>query len=90
MNSTVKYSYITSMLLTIIGALMKINHVPFSNVFLAIGLIALLIFIIYAIIEVNRSKKISDSEKFMWNVGFIFFGSITGLIYIFSARKRIV
>jgi len=90
MKNNLKYTYLTSMLVTIIGALMKINHIAFSDVFLGIGLIALLIFVIYAIIEVNRSKKISGSEKFMWNVGFVFFGSITGLIYIFSSRKRII
>ena len=90
MNNKVKYSYITSMLLTITGALMKINHIQFANVFLGIGLLALLIFIIFAVFEVNNSRKISGSEKLMWNVGFLFFGSITGLIYIVSARKRII
>jgi hypothetical protein len=26
----------------------------------------------------------------MWVIGFLFFGIITGLIYILSARKRII
>jgi len=83
-------SYLMAMVLTITGALMKISHMEFADFFLSIGLIALLVFIVYALIEVNRSKKINGSEKLMWNVGFLFFGSITGLIYLLSARKRIV
>jgi len=84
------YSYLVSFIFSVIGALMKIQHYPFSEVFLSLGIIALIIFIIAAIIEVSRSRKISDSEKFMWKVGFIVFGSIAGLVYLVSGRKRIV
>jgi hypothetical protein len=55
-----------------------------------LGILSLLVFVITAIMEVNRSRKISDSEKFMWSVGFVTFGGLIGLVYIFSARKRIV
>ena len=34
--------------------------------------------------------NISDSEKFMWKVGFITLGAIAGLVYVVSARKRIL
>ena len=89
-NNKVKYSYLAGFALSIIGALMKIEHVNFSEIFLSLGILSLLLFIIMAVMEVNRSRKISDSEKFMWGVGLVFFGGLTGLVYVFSARKRIV
>ena len=89
-NATVKYSYITSMIATLFGTYMKITHVEFADVVLSIGLIAMLIFMITAIIEVHKSMRISFSEKFMWGVGFVFFSTIAGFVYLTSARKRIV
>ena len=89
-NNIVKHSYLIAFVLTLIGAFMKIEHTPFSGILLALGILSLLVFVITAIMEVNRSRKISDSEKFMWSVGFVTFGGLIGLVYIFSARKRIV
>jgi preprotein translocase subunit SecG len=47
----------------------------------------MLFFIISAIYEVMNSSKIDGSEKFMWVIGFLFFGIITGLVYLLSAKK---
>jgi hypothetical protein len=90
MNNNTTFSYLIAFVLTTIGALMKIEHTSFSEVVLALGILSLLVFVIMAIKEVNRSSKISDSEKFMWSVGFVTFGGLLGLLYVFSARKRIV
>lgn len=49
-----------------------------------------LIFIIAAIYEVTQSTKIDRSEKIMWIIGFLFLTTIAGLIYVLSARKRVV
>jgi hypothetical protein len=40
--------------------------------------------------EISNSKKVTGLEKLMWLVGFIFISHITGLVYLLSARKRII
>ncbi|WP_425428104.1 PLDc N-terminal domain-containing protein [Arcticibacter pallidicorallinus] len=35
-------------------------------------------------------KKYTPTEKIMWTTGFLFFNLITGIIYFFFARKRVI
>jgi len=83
-------SFIISFVLTILGALMKIIHLPFANIFLTIGLISLVVFIVASVNEILKSKKIEGTEKFMWIMGFLFFGMFTGLLYVLEYRKKII
>ena len=83
-------SFSLSFLITIIGALMKIMHWPYSAEVMIIGLLSQLVFIIICLTEISKSDKIDGTEKFMWFIGFIFIGTITGLVYLLSARKRII
>jgi hypothetical protein len=83
-------SFALSFVIVIIGALFKIMHYPYSQLFLIVGLISMLVFWYVAISEIRSSTKIDGSEKFMWIFGIIFLGSVTGLVYLLSARKRIV
>lgn len=89
LGTTVKTSFIGSLILTFVGAYLKIIHAERADTWLMIGIIALLIFMATAIYEVLTSKRIDRSEKTMWTLAFIFFSSITGLIYILIGRKRI-
>jgi hypothetical protein len=89
-DNSIRYSFIFSIVAVLIGALMRIMHVEHSIFFLAIGLLAMLTFVVTAIYEITNSTKIEGTEKFMWVVGFLFLSTITGLVYILSARKRIV
>jgi uncharacterized oligopeptide transporter (OPT) family protein len=59
-------------------------------VFLIIGLIASLIFIVTAVYEVRTSKRIGYAEKTMWTIALILSGGITGIIYMIVSRRRIV
>ena len=79
-----------TIVIVIVGALLKIMHYPYSQVVLIAGLISMLIFWYVAISEIKSSTKIDGLEKFIWIFGLIFFGSITGLVYLLSARKKIV
>ena len=83
-------SFAFSAVITLIGAFLKIMHWPFASVLLGIGLLFTLVFIVMSIIEINNSKKIDASEKLMWFVGFVLFAQLTGIVYILSARKRII
>lgn len=84
------WSFIISFVLTIIGALMKIIHLPFANIFLTIGLLSLAFFIVVSVNEILKSKKIDGTEKFMWIMGLLFFGMFTGLLYVLEYRKKII
>lgn len=82
-------SFIAGLLITIIGAWMKITHATGAKNILTIGIIATAVFIVAAIYEVRTSPKIDNSEKTMWTIAFIFFSGITGLVYILMGRRRI-
>ncbi len=83
-------SFVLAFVIAIVGALMKITHWPYATDVFITGLLSRLVFIILSLIEISKSDRIDGTEKFMWFIGFIFIGTITGLIYILSARKRII
>jgi hypothetical protein len=83
-------SFVLSIVIVLVGALFKIMHYPFSQLLLIVGLISMLVFWYVAISEIKSSTKIDGTEKFMWIFGIIFLGSVAGLVYLLSARKRIV
>ena len=89
LGTIVKTSFIISMLLTLIGAYLKITHSEGAETLLIVGVIATLIFIVSAIYEVRTSKRIPSYEKTMWTIAFIFFSGLAGLIYFFIGRRRI-
>jgi len=89
-NQILNISFILSIVIVIIGALFKIMHYPFSQLLLIAGLISMLVFWFVAIREIKSSTKIDGSEKFMWIFGLITLGCFAGMLYVFSARKRIV
>ena len=82
--------YLVSLFITIIGAVLKISHIDGAKAIISIGIVVSLVFILFSVYEVNISKQIDRNEKLMWTVGLIFISSITGFVYLFSARKRIV
>ena len=85
-----KYSFILSLLIVLTGSVLKIMHWPAGTPLLMIGLVFTFIYIVTALFEIFNSRRINSSEKLMWLVGFLFFNLLTGILYIFSARKRIV
>lgn len=71
------------------GAVGKIMHLSYIDWLLTAGIIFLAVYTITALNEILPSKKIHSSEKLMWTTGFLFFNTITGLLYLLTARKRI-
>ena len=86
----IKSIYLFSLIFTITSAVLLIFHIDGSETLLKIGLVASIIFILVSIYEVWISKRIEGTEKMMWIVGLMCITSITGFVYVFSARKRIV
>ena len=86
----IRYSLFAGIGFSILAAWYKLQHRPGADYLLILALAMSLIFIIAAIYEVTQSTKIDRSEKIMWIIGFLFLTTIAGLIYVLSARKRVV
>jgi len=89
-NNNFKALFFSSILITLTGALLKIQHLGFSQPLLIVGLLLTLGYMILGIIEVTNSTKIDKSEQILWVVGFILFGFITAIVYLIFGRKNIV
>ena len=89
-GTLVKSSFILGLIITITAVLVKIQHYSGANTLLFIGVLCIITFIFTAILEIHDSKKLDGRQKFMWTIGLITMTTLMGIIYIFSARKRIV
>jgi uncharacterized membrane protein YciS (DUF1049 family) len=67
---------------------MKISHLEYASIFLIIGILSSILYVVVGIYEVNNSNRISSSKKVLWIIGFILFSFIVGLFYLISARKK--
>lgn len=54
---------------------------------IATGICSLLYRVI-GIVNVARSKTVSDGEKALWVIGFILMGFITGIVFLVMAKGR--
>lgn len=82
-------SFILAVSLSLFGAFRKITHNTGADTLLAFGMVFNIIFVVLAILEVRRSKRIPFHEKNMWTVGFILFSGIAGLVYLLLGRRRV-
>jgi hypothetical protein len=89
-TSLMAISYFGGSAITIYGACLKIMHQSNASIFLQIGLLVSLIFIVLAIIEIFSSKKINPFERGLWLLGFLCFNVITGFLYLTRARRSII
>ena len=89
----VKWSFVISLVFELVGALMKIMHLPGADELLIIGMAANGVFIVSALSEVWGSVRINTNEKVMWTIAFIFMGflgALAGILYVVMGRNRIV
>ena len=83
-------SFFISVIGISIGAVLKIMHSPFADLLLQISIAFYLVFAVLALYEVFQSNRIEKNEKFMWTIGLLFLGTLTGILYLVTGRKRIV
>ena len=79
--------------MSLVGALMKILHLPGAEQLLMVGVVSNGVFVVSALTEVWRSVRIDKNEKIMWTIAFVFMGFlgvIAGIVYLLLGRKRIV
>jgi hypothetical protein len=85
----IKTSFILSICMSAIGFWLFIHNEKGVNIYLILGLIFHLFFLITALYEIFSSTQISNTEKITWTIGLIILGSIGGLIYLLRLRKNI-
>jgi hypothetical protein len=93
LGTIVSWSFFISLVLVLLGAFMKILHLPGAEQLLIVGMITNGVFVIAALSEVWRSERIDKNEKIMWAIAFIFMGflgTIAGIVYLLLGRKRVV
>jgi hypothetical protein len=89
----VTWSFFISLVLVLVGAFMKILHLPGAEQLLIVGMVTNGVFVVSALSEVWRSERIDKNEKIMWTIAFIFIGflgTIAGIVYLLLGRKRVV
>jgi predicted membrane channel-forming protein YqfA (hemolysin III family) len=93
LGKIVSWSFFISLALSLVGALMKILHLPGADQLLMIGLVSNGVFVVSALTEVWRSVRIDKNEKIMWTIAFVFMGflgAVAGIVYLLLGRKRVV
>jgi len=83
-------TFVLMIVFVFIGSFKKILHHSGADVFLAIGLLAMLLFTVIALYEVHSSKHINRIEKVMWIVGLLFGNSVTSIVYLLVGRKHVL
>ena len=89
-DQLLKISFLISIGGILIGAALKIMHVPTAELLLQISISFYLLFAALALFEIYKSNRIETIEKIMWTIGLLFLGSIAGILYLVTGRKRIV
>jgi Phospholipase_D-nuclease N-terminal len=89
-GTVVKLSFFVSICFVMLGAIMKITHLPGAEALLIIGILGNVVFIVSALNEVWTSIRIEKGEKIMWTIAFFFIGTLGPIIYILLGRKRVI
>ena len=93
LGKIVSWSFFISLVLSLVGALIKILHLPGADQLLMAGIVSNGVFVVSALTEVWRSARIDKNEKIMWTIAFVFMGflgAIAGIVYLLMGRKRVV
>lgn len=69
----------------------EVFHTLFTPQILVSGIVLAITSLIYrviGIVQVAKNKIVSDGEKVLWVLGFIFMGFITAIIFLVLAKKK--
>lgn len=89
MKNLVVFAYIGAVIFPLTGIYFIVNSMPYATILFILGALCYGTFLIKSLLEVSNSKN-ERANKTLWIFGLIFMGSLVGLIYILSGRKRFV
>jgi hypothetical protein len=87
-NKLVPIVFISGVLLSLIGAYLKIRHIDGADFVLGAALVCSLLFIIFALVEVWNTDRVRKQDRVMWTVAILLLGSIGGLMYFIFGRRK--
>lgn len=90
MNDKLKITFFAYVIITIVGAFMKLSHIELSSLVMSIGILSLVAFVFFSLSEIYKSTRIDGTEKFMWTVGMLLLSFFAGIAYLIWGRKRII
>ena len=93
LGTLVTWSFFISLATSLVGAFMKILHLPGADQLLIVCIVSNGVFVVTSLYEIWNSYRINKNEKIMWKIAFIFMGilgAIAGIVYLFLGRKRVV
>jgi hypothetical protein len=88
-NRLVPIVFISGVLLSPIGAYLKIRHINGADFVLGAALVCSLLFIIFALVEVWNTDRVRKQDRVLWTVAILLLGSIGGLLYFIFGRKKV-
>jgi hypothetical protein len=74
----------------VLAVLLKALNKPGADMLFIACIITAIIYTVIGLYEIYHSVNIDKTEKIMWTVGFIFVGTITGILYLVNGRHRIL
>lgn len=77
-----------SLILIVIGSFLRLQNNETAHIWILLGLVTCIIFIVLALIEILPSTRISLIEKLLWFISLIIMGVMAGLIYQVSGRRK--
>jgi len=83
-----KFSLISTIILSLLGAHFKIAHYPYGDLLTATSFFFSLFFIVLGLRDVFSKPAYKPIEKIMWSVGLILLSWIGGLLYYPKFKKR--
>ncbi len=81
-------AFVLSFMTGILGAYLKVVHLPGGKILLIIALGLTLVYIVSALYEIYTSDKIKLSEKIMWTTGFLVITFLAAILYLVMGRPR--
>jgi hypothetical protein len=81
------FSLILSVGASILGAFLKVLHLPGASFVLGAGLALSLVYIFIGLHNVFTNRRIVLAEKIMWLVGFLFLNWIAGIVYYVRCKS---
>ena len=89
-SSLFKPTFLLSLLAMLTAAFLKIMHLPGGKIFIVISVLLTAVWVVSALYEIYGSKRITMQEKIMWTIGFLLLSILTGLLYFFIGRPRVL
>ncbi len=82
-------AFVLSVISSVLGAFLKILHVPGANILFIIWVLLTVLYIVVALYEIYTSPRLQLSEKIMWTVTFLVATMLAAILYMIVCRPKL-